>query len=379
MHSDRMRGIGDVRAWAAAAAIAVVGLGASASAAEAVPKTFWGVVPQATPTTEQFLRLQRGGVGSIRIPIAWNAIQTTKGGVPDWTGVDALVRGAAAARIDVLPFVFGAPPWAVATDTSISSRPPKTLPVKTGAQRAAWTSFLTMTIQRYGPGGSFWAENPTVPPRPIRSWQIWNEENFFYFVARPNPADYGKLVKISDSAIHAVDPGAKTVLGGMFALPNEARLKTKPPKAYFATEFLERMYATTPGIKSRFDAISLHPYTRTYQRLMPQIEEVRDVLVASNDPGKALWITELGWSSQPPTFSNVFAKGIAGQAAQLRGAFTLLRNKARKWHLQRVYWFSVDDQPGACNFCDGSGLFAAGFKPKRAWYEFVRFSGGQAG
>ncbi len=28
-----------------------------------------------------------------------------------------------------------------------------------------------------------------------------------------------------------------------------------------------------------------------------------------------------------------------------------------KWKLQRVYWFSVDDQAGACNFCDGSGLF----------------------
>ncbi len=36
--------------------------------------------------------------------------------------------------------------------------------------------------------------------RPIRTWQIWNEPNFKYFVAKPNPGEYGKLVKISNAA-----------------------------------------------------------------------------------------------------------------------------------------------------------------------------------
>lgn len=368
--------MGKLRAWSAALAITAVGLGISAAPAAAVPKTFWGVVPQVTPTTEQFLRLQRGGVGSMRIPIPWSAVQPVEGGAPDWRGVDAAVRGAAIAGIDVLPFISSAPSWAVATDRSIVSQPPVTLPVKTGAQRSAWTAFLTLVVQRYGPGGAFWAENPTVPVHPVRAWQIWNEENFFYFVARPNPADYGMLVKISDTAIHAVDPGAKIVLGGMFAYPKEARSHVKPAKAYFATDFLEQMYRRTPGVKSRFDAVALHPYTGDFNLLTPQIEEVRATLRASHDPAKPLWITELGWSSKPPSATNSFAKGPGGQAKQLKGAFTLLRNNSAKWRVQRVYWFSVDDQPGVCNFCDGSGLFASGFVPKKAWYAFVKLTGG---
>jgi hypothetical protein len=47
-----------------------------------------------------------------------------------------------------------------------------------------------------------------------------------------------------------------------------------------------------------------------------------------------------------------------------------------KWKLQRVYWFSVDDDPGACNFCDGSGLFGKGFIPKKSWFAYVKFAGG---
>lgn len=369
--------LGKLRAWSVALAIATIGLTVSVAPAAAVPKAFWGVVPQVAPTTEQFLRLQRGRVGSMRIPISWSAVQPVQGGAPDWRGIDALVRGAAIAKIEVLPFISGAPSWAVAADTSIVSQPPVTLPVKTGAQRSAWTAFLTLAVQRYGPGGAFWAENPTLPAKPIRAWQIWNEENFLYFVARPNPADYGKLVKISDAAISAVDPGAKIVLGGMFAYPKEARARVTPRKAYFATEFLEKMYRQTPGIKSRFDAIALHPYTSDFSLLAPQIEEVRATLEASKDPGKALWITELGWSSQPRSGTNSFAKGPAGQAKQLKGAFTLLRNNRAKWRIQRVFWFSVDDQPGVCNFCDGSGLFGPGFVAKKAWYAFVKLTGGR--
>jgi hypothetical protein len=367
-----------LRATTAALALAALILVLFAGAAQALPRTFWGVVPQKTPTAEQFQRLARGKVGSIRIPIPWSNVQPTQLGDPNWAGVDALVAGAANAGIDVLPFVVDAPPWAVATDKAVASQPPMTLPVKTGAQRSAWSHFLTLAVERYGPGGTFWSENPTLPVRPIHSWQIWNEENFFYFVGRPNPADYGQLVRISDAAISAVDPTAKIVLGGLFGWPSEARSKAKPVKAYYAADFLKRMYRATPGIKSRFDAVSLHPYTGDYKYLTPQIEEVREGLKASGDAGVPLWITELGWSSQPRSASNGFAKGPAGQAQQLTSAFNLLRGKRSKWHIERVYWFSVDDQPGVCNFCDGSGLFGPGFKPKKAWSAYVKFTGGRA-
>jgi len=367
------------RAWTAAMAVSLVGLATFAAAAQAVPATFWGVVPQATPNDEQFQRLKRGGVDSARIPIEWGGVQPLKGGPLNWSGPDAVIARAAGAGVEVLPFLTGAPGWAVpivfVPGTGKTAKAPAHLPAA-GAAAGAWSNFVKAAVARYGPGGSFWAENPALPPRPIRTWQIWNEENFKYFVANPNPAEYGKLVKLSYAALKSVDPGAKAVLGGLFALPKGCLSKAKPKRIYCATDFLDQMYEKTPGIKTKFNAVALHPYSYYYPELTPRVEEFRDVLAENKDAGKGLWITELGWSSQPPTPTNLFAKGLGGQAAQLKGAFSLLTKGQVKWKLKRIYWFSVDDQAGTCNFCDGSGLFAQGFVPKRSWPAYVKFAGG---
>jgi polysaccharide biosynthesis protein PslG len=368
------------RALAALLAIAALAGSAAASTAEATPASFWGVVPQQTPGAEQFQRLKRGGVDSIRIAISWSGVQPIRNGPYDFSGPDAIVGAAAAAGIEVLPFLTNAPSWAVPSAPVPGSagtiHAPRYLPVRTGAQRTGWRNFVLQTVARYGARGSFWLENPGLPKKAVHVWQIWNEPNFKYFVARPNPAEYGKLVKLSYGAVKAADPGAKVILGGLFARPIEAEIKHGPRQAYFAYDFLDRMYQSTPGIESKFQGYALHPYTGSYKNLTSRIEEVRSILKAHHDAAKGLWITELGWSSKPPRAGNSFAKGLRGQAAQLKGAFGLLRAQQRKWHVQRVYWFSVDDLPGACNFCDGSGLFGAGFVPKPAWRAYVRFAGG---
>jgi hypothetical protein len=371
---------GGVRAWTAILALVLLGTAFFAASAEAVPAKFWGVVPQETPSDEQFQTLKKGGVDSIRIPVEWSGVQPDRGGALNWSGIDGIVRRAANAGIEVLPFLSGAPGWAVpqvfVPGTGKTAKAPAHLPV-TGFAATAWSNFLQGAVARYGPNGTFWAENPIVPKRPIRAWQVWNEENFKYFVAKPNPVEYGKLVKLSYAALKSADPGAQAILGGMFALPKGCRSTKQPKQNYCAADFLDRMYARTPGVKTKFNGVALHPYTGKYQDLTPEIEEFRDVLVENKDAAKGLWITELGWSSQPPDpLRNIFAKGRAGQAAQLKGAFALLTAKQLKWKLQRVYWFSVDDQTGICNFCDGSGLFAQGFLPKKAWFAYVKAAGG---
>ena len=383
MPQSRQGPIRRIRAWTVALAIVATCAAALPSAAMALPANFWGIAPQATPSAEQFLRLKTGGVDSMRIPISWAAVQPVEGGVADWLAVDTLVRGATLAGIEVLPFVYEAPSWAVpravVPRSGGTASAPKTLPVKTGTQRTAWTSFLQLVVGRYGPSGSFWAENPTVPKRPIRVWQIWNEQNFKYFVVRPNPVEYGRLLNISYAAIRSVDPGAQLILGGMFSEPWEARIKRGPRQAYLATDFLDRMYRATPGIKSKFAGAALHPYTGSYQELSEDIGEFRAVMKQHGDAGKGLWITEVGWSSKPPAANNSFAKGPQGQVRQLKGAFNLFKRWQAKWRLKRIYWFSVDDQVGACNFCDGSGLFGAGFVAKRSWFAYVKFAGGTPG
>ena len=69
-----------MRGFVLALAMAMLTAGAAASTARAVPANFWGVVPQATPTSEQLQRLKGGGVDSIRVPIVWGSVQPASGG-----------------------------------------------------------------------------------------------------------------------------------------------------------------------------------------------------------------------------------------------------------------------------------------------------------
>jgi hypothetical protein len=251
--------------------------------------------------------------------------------------------------------------------------------VQTAGQRAAWREFLRLAVFRYGPGGSFWAENPLLPAHPIRIWQIWNEENYKYFVARPNPAQYGRLVVESFRDLRSADRGARIVLGGLFLRPKGGGKKPAGQirRAWFAADFLEQMYRATPGVRGKFMAVALHPYSKGYRELTPEIEEVRAALKKSRDPGRALWVTELGWSSGKPNATNghnQFEKGWRGQARELSGAFELLQAKSASWRVKRVYWFSFTDAPGTCNFCDGSGLFSQSFAAKPAWSAYKRFA-----
>jgi hypothetical protein len=373
-----------LRALTAALAV-VLALGVFAASAAAVPANFFGVVPQSSLSQEQFRTLKKGGVKEMRVAMLWGAIQPTRGGAENWGEFDALAERAAKSGIELLPFVIGAPTWAV-PNANVPGAPgtkaPARLPVA-GTAGKAWSNFLKAAVARYGSDGTFWSENPTVPAKPVKAWQIWNEPNFKYFVAHPNPAEYGKLVKLSSAAIKSVDPRAQVVLGGLFAKPAGARyLKGKrvvhaTSPNWFGSYFLERMYKANPGIKSRFQGVALHPYVARYRQLPPEIEELRGVMQRSGDAAKGLWVTELGWSSEAPQGpSNVFAVGSAGQARELKGAFSLLKKDAAKFRLRHVYWFSVDDAPATCNFCNGSGLFKKGFVPKKSWTEFTKFTGG---
>jgi hypothetical protein len=371
-----------LRAWTLALTISAF-FALSASAAQALPAGFWGADPQSSLSGEQFQRLARGGVETVRIPIGWASVQPTENGQFDWSGFDNQVEEAAKAGIRVLPYLSGAPTWAVpekaVPGTGGTLKAPAYLPVR-GVGRTGWASFLTAAVARYGPSGSFWSEHPGVPVRPIREWQIWNEPNFKYFIAKPNPAQYGQLVKISHAALRAADPGAKVILAGLFSRPRGARdRKTGKHKSlnWYASDFVTQMYKSTPGVKSKFHGAALHPYTVRAKELPEVAEEFRSTLKRQGDAGKGLWITEIGWSSGKPTPGNQFAKGPAGQARELRTAFGLLRKNQAKWKVKGVFWFSVDDAPGACNFCDGSGLFADGFHPKPSWFSYVQFAGGR--
>ena len=339
------------------------------------PKGFFGIGPQTILDDRDLEYMKAGGIESIRVPLPWNGVQPTAKGKLLWEGFDDIVALAARHGITVLPFVYGTPSWIARKYT--------TLPINNGKARSAWSAFLKAAVERYGPGGDFWREmapgvvkyEPAIPrPLPIRSWQVWNEANFFYFAYPASPQRYAKLVQISSPAIKRVDPGAKVILSGLFGEPT-----ARGPKGMSAAKFLETVYRT-PGIKSRFDGIALHPYAVDAETLEEMAEDMHEVTIESRDRGVPFYVTEMGWGSENNFQEVAFEQGIRGQVKQLKASYGYLLENQRRLNLKQVFWFSWKDLADTCTFCDSVGLFREGtrFHPKPAWRAFVGLTGGRA-
>ncbi|MGC1165705.1 MAG: hypothetical protein WA862_06315 [Solirubrobacterales bacterium] len=344
----------------------------SAKPPPSAPKGFFGIGPQTGLTDKDVEYMRAGGVESIRWPLGWAGIQPTRNGGYNWASFDEVVAAAAQQGLGVLPFFYGSPDWVAPKET--------TLPIN-GQGRKAWSAFLAAAVKRYGPGGEFWNERapgvvkyaPAIPrPQPIRTWQIWNEANFFYFAFPASPQRYTKLIKISSTAIKRADPRAKVVLSGLFGEPTARGSKGMP-----AAKFLETIYRS-PGIKSRFDGIALHPYAVDAETLEELVEELVEVTKENRDR-VPLYITEMGWGSQNNFKQVAFEQGVRGQVKQLKDSYEYLLENRSRLALKQVYWFSWKDLPGSCNFCDSVGLFRSGpkFKPKPSWRAFIGLTGGR--
>jgi Beta-galactosidase len=366
---------------------------ASAATTPRAPKGqgFFGIAPQTGLTKRDVEYMKAGGIESIRWPMIWGAIQPTKKGAYDWAVFDPVVEVAAQQGLQVLPFILSTPRWLAGKET--------TLPINNGAQRKAWTAFLKAAVERYGPGGVFWHEHspavintekekaakgpvyeipgakltPIAKPVPIRSWQIWNEANFFYFAYPVSPHNYARLLKSSTPTIRSADPGAKVILTGLFGRPTAGKKRGMP-----AAQFLEGLYEV-PGIKSYFDGVALHPYAIDNEELEEIVEELHEVTVANHDH-VPLYITEMGWGSQNDFHIDAFEHGVQGQVEELKSAYTYLIANRTRLDLKQVYWFSWKDLPESCAFCDSVGLFNGGpsFRPKPAWRAFVAITHGKA-
>jgi hypothetical protein len=350
------------------------------------PKGFFGVDPQAVLTERDAEYMKAGGIESVRWPMVWSSIQPTPRGGYDWSSFDPVVATAAEQGLKVLPFISGTPGWV--------ARKPTKLPIDSARARSAWTAFLQAAVKRYGPGGEFWKLHaphvsggvgvayepepvvavPTIAkPIPIRSWQIWNEANFFYFAYPVSPQRYARLLKLSTPAVKGADPGAKVILTGLFGEPTAHGRNGMP-----AAKFLQVLYRT-PGIKSFFDGIALHPYAVDAETLEELVEALHEVTVENHDR-VPLYITEMGWGSQNDFSHDAFEQGVNGQVKQLRDSYAYLLENRNRLDLKQVYWFSWKDFPDSCDFCDSVGLFRAGarFHPKPAWHALVAITGGRA-
>jgi len=116
----------------------------------------------------------------------------------------------------------------------------------------------------------------------IKYWEVWNEPNIAFWTG-PKPM-YAKLLIEAYKAIKEADPSA-TVIGCS--------------TAGIDTGFIKMVMDN----KGPFDALGIHPYRIALNEDI-FIKELKDTqkLAESYTKGnkKALWLTEMGWSTQTP-------------------------------------------------------------------------------
>lgn len=362
---------------AAAFLLAACGSGSSVSA-PAAPKDFFGIDPGLAPDAQDYTQMATAGVETVRVGLTWSAVQPQKGPF-NWRVPDATAANLAANGIEYLPVLAGTPAWVGGGAT--------TPPLASSQAKYEWAAFVKAAVGRYGPGGTFWSPSPDggpspfhvlchcdANPMPITSWQIWNEPSLTHYFNVANPVQsYADLLRLSHDVITGADPHAQIVLAGVPGFGTRGALD--------AWQFLSEL-VRIPGINEDFDVVSLHPYSRDVAQLESEIKKMRAVMKENGDASKPLWITELGWGSDPPDRFG-FNKGVDGQKQLLTQAYSLLLREHTAWHLDRVYWFEWRDPPASaqvgCSFCSSAGLLENDRKPKPAYDAFTSFTQGQQG
>jgi hypothetical protein len=320
------------------------GLGC-ASALARVPQGFVGMAgdgPLFDPRVnlnQQMDRMVAAGVERLRVSINWGDAQPYKswsqvpasqrsrftdvGGVPtDFGATDQIMTAVAQHHLAFLPVVLRAPGW----DAS-----PKGNHVQPAHDRP-YGRYLAALVKRYGPGGSFWSANPSIPTWPIRSWQIWNEPELPFYWDIPNFApSYVRLLRVAHDAIRKVDPSATIVLASL---------------TNYAWKDLKSIYKVK-GVRRLFNAVGSNPYTSKPSGVIRILTNVRRAMDTHGDHSKSLIATEVGWPSALGKTQQNFGFNTTerGQATKLSQLLPLLASGRRRLGLSAFYyytWVSTD-------------------------------------
>jgi polysaccharide biosynthesis protein PslG len=191
----------------------------------------------------------------------------------------------------------------------------------------------------------------------IDLYEIWNEQNSVRFwKPEPNPAHYGELLKASYDAIHANDPNAAVLFGGL-----------TPLDLYIFSDdsvwnFLVRVHDEHPDICQYFDGMAIHPYTFIQQsnpewtlesNLIPYpdtlqaIDHARELLDRIGCGDKPIHLTEFGWPSLligPRRQAEFLARGLLLSASR---------------EIEYFFWYTFWDGSGGASLPteDYFGLF----------------------
>jgi Beta-galactosidase len=329
--------------------LALIALLAAAPAADAakrkVPRGFYGVMwdrevadgPDADQERQWGL-MSRTGVESVRTVFSWARAQPEPG-VTRFAHTDALVARAARHNQRLLPVVLWTPEWARLYAERDSSPP---------VSPEDYAAYLTALVGRYGPEGTFWSENPELPRRPVRAWQLWNEPHLdFYWLTPDGPwaSEYVTLLEAGSAAIKEADPGAKVVAAAL---------------ADYAWRHLDRIYEQ--GARRSFDVAAINFFTARPRNELTALRRMRKVMRANRDGRKQLWLTEVSWPAAKgrdkpnARWQRPWIQTDRGMARRVTQLYKLLVRHRRKVRLGRVYWYTWSSSYRPGDLFDFGGL-----------------------
>ena len=301
-----------------------------------MPKGFFGIAPGVSHLdSKDYKKMRKTKVKSYRVSVFWKGVEPQPG-VYQWDGGRRSGGRARQERDHPDPDDLGGAPVGNRQRQPGGSAPE-------GQGRAG----LEVVPQDRGEAlqegrRSTGKTTPASRPKPVKSWQIWNEPNLPKYFAKPGqPAEvgaktaksYAKLVKSSDKAIGKADKHGKVMLAG---LSSKAKKKKLEPNT-FIKKFLK-----AKKITKRFSAAALHPYAPKISKYDPDLELPQGDEQERREEEADL--ADRGGLGIKHGHGNL-NKGKSGQAKLLKQSFKVTLKKRNKWGIDRLLWFDWRDPP----------------------------------
>ncbi len=238
----------------------------------------------------------------------WREIEPTQDQF-HWEAADRLVAGAEYYGLDLVVRLDQHPAWASEVDLALNAPPDK---------QADYRDFVQRVTARYRGR--------------IRAYIIWNEPNLAieWGGQPPDPVAFTRLLRVGYEAVKAGDPAALVVAAGLAPTNSHDR------QGMDDRLFLREMYRA--GAAAYFDVLGAHPYSfgqapdvSESDRNRPafrRLAELRKIMVENGDGHKPVWITEMGWTLDPPPEQANIRVSREQQADYLIEALNLIR---REW------------------------------------------------
>jgi len=258
---------------------------------------------------DQVLQLARAAEFDTLVQVfAWREIEPTQDQF-HWQATDQLVAAAEYYGLELVARLDQHPAWASRVDLSLNAPP---------GDLEDYRDFVGQVVGRY--------------QGRVRAYIIWNEPNLAieWGGQRPDPAAFTELLRAGYEAVKENDPEALVVAAGL------APTNTNDASAVDDRVFLRAMYEA--GAAAYFDVLGAHSYSfgqapgasaaDSEHPAFGRLVELRAIMEENEDGHKPVWITELGWTVDPPPDQADIGVTLTEQADYLGEALAFTR---REW------------------------------------------------